>query len=260
MNNSRLTVGKDFINRRKIPHRRKLKKDKTLKRFLPILSLVEEAILLETYDAFEEACKKANITYILWGGSLLGAYRHHGMIPWDDDIDVMILSADLDKVRSALSSVSRYQLFSPPNVQWKFYLERLEYVHGKPFKYPFIDIFFFQESSKGIMGLFPNMMSYVYAKDVIYPIQRRKVFENRFVPIPCNVDAVLKMYHVDMCEPMVVMHTSDEAMLPVQLPCEKIHNNFPFVFRKFTDSGIIVETLKRGNKTLSEVEFPSSCK
>ncbi len=51
----------------------------------------------EILDVFHQFCIKENIKYSLGYGTLLGAIRHNGFIPWDDDIDVILLRADYDK-------------------------------------------------------------------------------------------------------------------------------------------------------------------
>lgn len=52
---------------------------------------------LEILKIFDNFCRKHDLKYSLYAGSLLGAVRHKGFIPWDDDLDVCMSRANYDK-------------------------------------------------------------------------------------------------------------------------------------------------------------------
>ena len=58
--------------------------------------------LLTLLKEFDAICKKHDITYYLEGGSLLGAVRHKGFLPWDDDIDLSITRDNFEKLLSII--------------------------------------------------------------------------------------------------------------------------------------------------------------
>lgn len=54
--------------------------------------------LVEMIRIFDKLCKKHNLQYFLCGGNVIGAVRHKGFIPWDDDVDVTMPREDYDKI------------------------------------------------------------------------------------------------------------------------------------------------------------------
>ena len=54
--------------------------------------------MVELLLAFDAICKRHHIRYWLIGGTLIGAARHQGFIPWDDDMDVQMLREDYLKM------------------------------------------------------------------------------------------------------------------------------------------------------------------
>ena len=53
--------------------------------------------LLTLLQEFDRVCKALDIPYVLFAGTMLGAVRHQGFIPWDDDLDVMMLRPDYER-------------------------------------------------------------------------------------------------------------------------------------------------------------------
>ena len=69
----------------------------------------QRQILLDILKSIDNFCRENQIEYSLAFGTLLGAVRHKGFIPWDDDVDIMMTRENYEKFRDSYSS-KRYPL------------------------------------------------------------------------------------------------------------------------------------------------------
>lgn len=67
---------------------------------------------LEILKTFRDFCTKNNIEYFLSNGTLLGAVKYKGFIPWDDDVDVFVPRADYDRMLHLFKDNEKYKLFA----------------------------------------------------------------------------------------------------------------------------------------------------
>ncbi|MCW2811099.1 MAG: hypothetical protein JWP61_1557 [Friedmanniella sp.] len=90
----------------------------------PELSIEElREVQLGVLAGFDRLCRAGGLTYYLAYGTLLGAVRHGGYIPWDDDVDVMMPRADYDRLPAAFaaSGTAHLALGSPATRRdWPF--------------------------------------------------------------------------------------------------------------------------------------------
>lgn len=57
-----------------------------------------QKVSLELLDYFDQFCREHGLSYTLCGGGCIGALRHGGFIPWDDDLDVHMLRGDYERL------------------------------------------------------------------------------------------------------------------------------------------------------------------
>jgi len=67
--------------------------------------------LLGLLQEFDRVCRILDTPYVIFAGTLLGAVRHQGFIPWDDDLDVMMLREDYERFLREADSVLDREIF-----------------------------------------------------------------------------------------------------------------------------------------------------
>lgn len=169
--------------------------------------------LLREFDAL---CLAQGIRYWIVFGTQLGAERHGGFVPWDDDLDVGIMRGDLDRLREAVEGDSRYRITDVFDV----------YVHCQQIRFCFAD---------PAIPCFIDLFVYDFAKDVsreVFDAQqglRREMIEE------LEADAALSQWR-------------DAGYLPASDPLmEKVARRFGQLIEETRDVGVgVEEELARG--------------
>lgn len=87
-----------------------------------------QAALLRLLQEFDRVCKTLNIPYVLYAGTLLGAVRHQGFIPWDDDLDVLMLREDYNRFLAeapAVLDTDTFYLQKEFSEHWPLFFSKL---------------------------------------------------------------------------------------------------------------------------------------
>ncbi len=116
--------------------------------------------MLEMLVYIDGVCREHGIKYWLSSGTLLGAVRYGGFIPWDDDVDIEMMRKDYKKFSKVMKKDTVYFFQTAQNDRYydapygkvrdrKSYIKE---VHDFSYKYNgiFIDVFVLEESSRGI--------------------------------------------------------------------------------------------------------------
>ena len=91
-----------------------------------------QQVLLELLTEFDRVCKKHDIPYMLFAGSALGAVRHQGFIPWDDDLDIVMLRPAYNRFLAVASdelSANKYFVQAEFSSHWPMYFSKLRKNH-----------------------------------------------------------------------------------------------------------------------------------
>lgn len=130
------------------------------------------AVQLDMVQQFKKVCEKYGLCYFMYAGTLIGAIRHQGYIPWDDDFDIIMPRRDYDIFKSVADKEFKYPYFFQTNNNTPSFfsgnLSRLRNSDTTAVEY-------WDTDRKGNWGIWVDVIAfdYIYAD----PIKRKKQLE-----------------------------------------------------------------------------------
>lgn len=238
--------------------------------FLPSMEAKDRDLLDRTLRAFVKGVEGANVSYFMTGGTLIGSLRHHGRIPWDDDVDFIVDVRDKPKLQDSLSRFSPdFELLAkkPPSISmpWKFYPTNGRKLEDHPeYRTPFIDIWFYAVNATHVWNISPTYRrTEVWVKRSVFPLIKRP-FEGLYLPAPCDsLNVTSANTNISMCVSLSYDHLF-ERNIPgsVMIPCERLSHIFPFVRRNVRENEsttVVHETLVFSKWLIKEVTLQKLC-
>lgn len=134
--------------------------------------------ILEIMKYIDRLCRDNGIEYFIMGGTALGAVRHGGFIPWDDDLDIFMTPSEYEKFKKAFE-------FDNPNLfviqEWKTTPDYLEYAKVRMNGTTFIEEVF-KDKKDMHHGIYVDIMILHKVPNKIL-VQKLVYYESKFVTL-----------------------------------------------------------------------------
>jgi len=239
----------------------------------------ERRLMERTLQVLTSSLDAANITYFMIGGTLLGSYRYHDRVPWDDDLDLIVPLSAQSRLRSAVvSSEPNFRLFADvaAGYQWKFSASAAQpgshtsWFSRSSARWPYVDIFFYDQNATHLWNTCPWFAEETWPLRSLFPLRRRP-FGDLSLPAPCDTTTMLAVnFNLSRCRSRGFDHVRDRHLWlslrsPAEVDCSSLEMMWPFVRRRrwVDNSGTrqVTETLwsAGGQRALREITLVDQC-
>lgn len=199
------------------------------------------AAQIEVIKEIERICQKLGISYYAGYGTLLGAVRHKGFIPWDDDVDFYMLRDDYEKfcgvvLQEAPKGYNLLNIYTTPNytevfarlvnsTRIDFSAERLQKYHGCPYVVG-VDIFPLDFIPRGEEEAKLQQDLYSFVMQVKFRVEKKEEIQQEWldqIEHLCKIkihkdkpllqqlmiimDRLSSLYHRDECDEVAILHS-----------------------------------------------------
>ena len=195
------------------------------------LTRCEHSLLIRLLMLVDRICREQQITYFIIEGTLLGSLRHHDVIPWDDDIDLIISLADRTRFVQAFEQFNQslIQLYLMEGEEYF----KLSFVHTPTageysWHFPFVDLFFYEDNRTHLWNT--NEPEVIWKRRKIFPLVMRPLGP-LWLPAPRKARSLFPSTVFDQCKGHFWNHRRESEQEEVSIPCVDLQQIYPFVQR-----------------------------
>ncbi|CAF1210066.1 unnamed protein product [Adineta ricciae] len=222
-----------IINQRthRLPYRYSNWKSSPLlaRRFTPCEHYIAMSLLM----FIDRICREHGLTFAIADGTLLGSWRHHDIIPWDDDVDIMMPIEDqlsfLHALEQYKDTVIQYHLLEYPRNNTPYAKVFFQY---KPFaiqdiwSFPFVDIFFYLTNKTHLW--YANDPGVNMRIEHVFPLIMRPL-GSLWLPAPHGPQFIFGFDVLTQCNSHWYDHRKEKGQPYVKRNCSDLTDAYPFV-------------------------------
>lgn len=221
------------------------------------LSQCEHSILMRLLMTIDRICRNEKIIYMMSHGTLLGSWRHHDIIPWDDDADLIISMDGKSRFLTALSlhnesllQYSTYLVRGQTERFYKIYFRNTPRAGQYSWGFPSVDIFFFTQNKTHIVPETHRVLTMELKH--VFPLKMRP-FGQLWLPAPKKPQYIFSYTINNECLREDWSHRNETSQEVITIECTKLKDVYPFVYRKDLKSEI--EIMKINGSTIHTVVY-----